>query len=486
MKRLSPVRFAVLAAGWLAVLVTALFLRVNDLGERPFHADEATGARLTALRMENTGGDFNPTHFHGPLLGDVAAVVCRVRGENGWPEMTKGSLRLLPVAAGLLLALVPIVGRKRFGDGAMWLAGAFIACSPLLVVYSRMFIHEMLLTLFGTLFVLVLGKRGTSWLPGLLLGLMYATKETVVISVLAWAGAAACVLWPQRRKWRQTAVRWWRPVVLNIAVAAVVALAFYTRGFTHWRGAVDALMTFFTYETTAGHMKPAQYYLRLLAWPVKSAGMYWYGTPVVVLAGWAAWRALRDRWAWGQFLALSTLGHLAIYSFIGYKTPWLMCLPWAHVCLLAGTAVRGKGPARTAAWTVAIFTLATQAWQAKKITGRIESDPHNPYAYVPTRRDVETLTAWLVEMKKTLPLEPLAVVGKDIWPLPWYLRDFRTGYWQTLPADAAELPVLLILPDVPATANLAKTHVALPRGLRDGVPLMVFLRNDLWEQWNRQ
>lgn len=465
------------AAGWLAVAVLAAWLRFDHLGARPMHADEATGAKLTAMRMEGAGGQFDPKHFHGPLLGDAAALVCQVCGEAGWKQMTKETLRLLPAAAGFLLVLAPLLGVRRFGAGSMFVAGALLAASPLMVVYSRMFIHEMLLALFGALFLLVIGKRGTSWLPGLLLGLMYATKETVAISMLAWTCAAVVVF---RKDFRR---EWLRPVFLNAAVAGLVSLAFYTHGFTHPRGAVDAVMTFFRYETVGGHDKPWDYYLRMLAWPVKSAGVWWFATPVALLAVVGAWRGIRTRQKWDIFLALALVGHLAIYGFFGYKTPWLMCLPWAHLCLLAGLAVRDLP---WIGWSLTAFAIVTQGIQSRHVIGRIESDPRNPFAYVPTRRDVESLETWLRELKEKTPIEPLAVVGRDIWPLPWYLREFQTGYWIELPEGAENMPVVLLLPGVPGAEKLAATHTCLPRGLRDGVPVLVYLRHDLWETWKQK
>lgn len=475
MVAMNGTRFLLLA-GWLVVFGGAVWLRCAHVAARPMHADEATGARLTAMRMENAGGEFDPKHFHGPLLGDVAAVVCRVRGESTWQEMTKGSLRMVPVGAGLLLVLTPLLGVRRFGAAPMLVAAGLMAASPLLVVYSRMFIHEMLLALFGAAFLFSLGRKGTSWLPGLWLGLMFATKETFVISVLAWGAAAAVVFRKDVRK------EWLRPALVNLVVAGVVSFAFYTNGFRHWQGARDAVMTFFTYETVAGHDKPWDYYLRMMVWPLKSAGMWWYATPVTLLAIFGAWRGFREARKWDCFLAISLAGHGVIYSFFGYKTPWLMCLPWVHLCLLAGLAVRGR--AMKWAALVAGFALVSQSWQGKRAMGRIESDPRNPFAYVPTRKDVEALQEWLREIRATVEVEPLAVVGRDIWPLPWYLRDFATGYWIELPEGAAKMPALLVVPGMDA-ASLEATHTVLPRGLRDGVPVLVYLRNDLWEQWTK-
>jgi predicted membrane-bound mannosyltransferase len=564
---------ALIIVCWIGVMAAGVFLRFDGLADRPFHADEATGAKITAQRLESGGVRFDPRHFHGPLLGGLAAPLCRLRGENSWQDMSKHTLRLLPAAAGALLVMVPLLGRRRYGDPPMLLAAALLATSPLLAYYSRMFIHEMLLALAGmaALFFLTGGWRGIGrdrspqrsgeWggndpahatiekpsmgdhsLPirkdrpeclgrlqrqetpakrilhgrrqfgpclrlvtaAFLLGLMYAIKETVVISVLAWSGAGLCLLVENRARIdRGVLMLAWRrlraPLAAALAVFILSAGFFYTDAFRNPRGAIDALRTFFVYENVGGHDKSPIYYLQLLMLPHKSAGLWWFGTPVVLLAlcalamtfikhGMAAHQRVFIR-----FLAWSVLFHLLIYSVISYKNPWLACLPWAHVCLLAGfafTGISGRGAAaRVMLVGFAGVCVVTQFRQTRAATGRLASDARNPFAYVPTRRDVESIEAWLTRLRGMTPagtLEPVAVIGGEYWPLPWYLRAFdKTGYWREPPPDLAALPLVFSMPDTAEAVSkmLADTHVALPRGLRPEVPVMLYLRNDIWELW---
>ena len=90
---------------------------------------------------------------------------------------------MLTAIAGTLLVLVPLLWRRRFGDGPMLLAAALLATSPLLVYYSRMFIHESLLVLFGMLALVSLTRAPRYGIPGLFVGLMFATKESFAISM---------------------------------------------------------------------------------------------------------------------------------------------------------------------------------------------------------------------------------------------------------------------------------------------------------------
>jgi len=483
---------------WLGVVVLGAWLRFEHLAARPFHADGATGAKITALRLESGDYRFDPTHYHGPLLSALAGPVCRMRGEDGWREMTKESLRLPIAVVGWLLVLVPLLGRRRWGDGPMLLAAALLATSPLLVYYSRMFIHESLLATFGMAAVVSMWVVPRYAVPGVLVGLMYATKETFVISLAAWAAAGVMVGLETGklldRAWLvETWRKWWKTVAVSAVAAVLVAAFFYTDAFRHPSGAWDAVRTYFVYKI-GEHQKPFWYYMHLLVVPKHEGGLWWFETPVAVLAlaGWA-WgytRKARQSSAglFARFLGYASAAHLLVYSFISYKTPWLMCLPWAHVCLLAGFSAGwfAKGGLRWLGVLVAAGVVVSQTWQSRQTTGPFASDGRNPYAYVPTSPDIESLPKWLHELAAASPetgVEPMGVIGTEYWPLPWYLRSFKlVGYWPEAPANIGRLPVVLATGAeiAPMMERLADTHVPVPRGLRDEAPVMVFVRNDLW------
>jgi len=489
---------------WICVIVMAIFLRFDALGDRPFHADEATGARITARRMETGGSQFDPKHYHGPLLADLAIPLCKLRGETGWRDMTKTTLRILPAIAGSLLVLLPLCWRRRCGDVPMLAAAAFVATSPLLVYYSRMFIHESLLVLCGMATLIALTGKWRWGIPGILIGLMFAAKESFAISMIAWSGAAVLIAWENRKSLDRAALAVaWRehriPVMVSGFAAAVTAFGFYTDGFRHPQGAIDAVRTFFVYETVEGHDKGFGYYFQLLAMPQKSGGAWWFGTPLLVLALTAFATTFRR----GEdapkcrstirFIAYAAAGHFLIYSLIAYKTPWLACLPWAHVCLLAGFAVARfssqRMPVKAILVAITFTCLFTQFRQARYATGRLASDDRNPYAYVPTRRDVEAMEEWLEKLRDRSPagtVDEMAVIGSDYWPLPWYLRAFeKTGYWKEPPPDLERFPLVCVMPESSdaVVARIGGTHVSLPRGLRAGVPVQLFVRNDIWRNW---
>lgn len=487
---------------WICVISLGAFLRFDDLAKRPFHADEATGARITASRMAGEG-KFDPKHYHGPLFHMIAGAVCQAKGETTWSRMQKETLRTVPAVAGTLLLLAPLCWRRRFGDAAALAAAVFLATSPLLVYYSRMFIHEILLALAGMLALAVFCGRPRPAAAGFLLGIMFAIKETFAISVIAWSAAGLLVWWHQRRTLGvSAAVIWvrsrWKELLLGGFAALAASMLVYTDFLRHPAGAIDAVKTFFVYETVGGHEKPFGYYFDLLAVPHKTSGLWWFGTPLVVLGILAMLLPQEDGTKQNitRFVGYSTIGHVLIYSLIGYKTPWLLCLPVAQLCLLAGLGFSGIA---TRGWTsrgalilLGVVCAATQCVQTRRAIGRLASDGRNPLAYVPTRNDIETLEAWLLDLKRMnggTSLEPVAVIGSDYWPLPWYLRSFgKVGYWREVPDKLAGMPVVFAMPEAEPSVMrvLADTHTQLPRGLRAGVPLVMFLRNDIWELWNKE
>lgn len=413
---------------------------------------------------------------------------------------------MVPAVMGTLLLLVPLLGRRRFGDVAMLSAGAFLATSPLLVYYSRMFIHESLLACFGMAVPFLIWSGRQRIAAGVLLGLMFATKETFAISVLAWSGAGLLLAWEKREMIGKAALAdAWRKHAAGsaaaLALAALVSFWFYTGGFRNLQGAVDAVRTFFVYETVEGHDKPFGYYAELLAKPRKSGGMWWFETPMLLIALIGYVCSFRRGVFAGperdmvRFLGHSAAGHFLIYSLFAYKTPWLACLPWAHVAVVAGFGVAAgfRGSRRwltgSALLIAAAAALFSQTKQSRAACGRYASDDRNPYAYVPTRMDVERLESWLLGLKDAaapVVLEPVAVVGTDYWPLPWYLRSFSSiGYWPAPTAEMAGMPLVLAMPEVTEELMVAleASHTSVPRGLRSGVPLQVFVRNDVWKLW---
>jgi len=484
---------------WVGVIVLAASLRFYDLGSRPVHADEATGARITARMMETDDYRFDPKHYHGPTLGLAGGAFAKIAGSTGWRDLQITPLRAVTSAAGLVLVMVPLFGRRRFGDGPALAAALFLATSPMLVYFSRMYIHEMLLALCGGLALWQATGSRFRWLAGLWVGLMFATKETFAISMMAWGGAAAVVYLLEKRG-RIDIPRLWRTcgrdVLVGGVLAMVVGFAFYSQGFRYWQGAEDAVRTYFIYETVAGHDKPFGWYAFLMLWPELRGGFRWGETVLALAALVAVVISLRPRAMPRnavlavRFLALAAVFHGAIYSLIGYKTPWLMVLPWAHVALLAGFAVChpalvSRRGLQIAAAALLMVAAGAQLAQTVRSSFRFASDSRNPLAYPASSSDLNSLESWITALDAAADfqsIEPMIVVGSEYWPLPWYLRRHQlVGYYPEPPQGIERLPLVFDLWGV--DEFLMDTHVPIPRGLRDGVPVTAWVRFDFWDAY---
>jgi len=285
------------------------------------------------------------------------------------------------------------------------------------------------------------------------------------------------------------------PAVLLTLTASLSAAYFYSDGFRSPQGIIDAVRTYFIYETTAGHEKGFSYYFELLLWPKQQLGIWWSEALIGLLAVCAVAFAALKRMPNPAvlFLSIATVGHFIIYSSIGYKTPWLMMVPWAHACLLAGYAFSYLPDLQTRSrivFTLLLLTgLAYQTKQSIHAGGHFSNDTRNPYAYVPTSKDAPKIERWLHElsaMPDAPTLSPIAVVGQEHWPLPWYLRSFETvGYWPTPIEDLTKFPIVFAMPAQAQACDdvLGATHVTLPRGLRANVSVTLYLRNDIWQRW---
>lgn len=490
--------------GWIAVMAVAIWLRINDLADRPIHFDEATGALIFAEYIESDDYKFDPTHFHGPLLSLLASPIAKVFGQSNWQEFSVSMLRTGPVIAGLLMILTPLLWLKIIGPRSALAAAALLASSPLLVYYNRMYIHESWLALFGMLtvagiyYVVTHPTALRSIFAGLAAGLMFSTKETVAISLLSWmaAGAASWILIRFYRCENMTAPAlkgYLRPAIC-FAISFLGTAAIFYGG-----GLIDAFRTYFVYETTFGHDKAFAYYLKMLVVPKHSLGMWWTEGGIlcfgVLACLFAALKKERLPTVAICFLAIGAAVHILIYSIISYKTPWLMLLPWSLACLLAGCVFSnrfshryfvGKSILLYGSFALCLLFQGNQAIQA---SGRLSNHDDNPYAYVPTSKNVTQLPAWLHELDELIgeqSLEPIAVIGQSHWPLPWYLRNFHpVGYWPSVPEEMTSYNVIIAMPENTAACNriLAETHISLPRTLRSNVPITLYLKNDIWTAW---
>ncbi|MEM6886221.1 MAG: flippase activity-associated protein Agl23 [Verrucomicrobiota bacterium] len=496
---ISPIVCILLAT---LILCTAAFLRFYDLEDRPLHFDEATGARIVGYALAGDQQPFDPQHFHGPLLSVIAAPLAELLGQNNWRDLTIYPLRSVTAIAGFLTVAICLFFPSRWSFTLA--AAALISTSPLLVYYSRMYIHEPLFIFTGILSLLAIAKycekQKMLWavLGGIAIGLMAATRETVIIALFSWT-AAGLIMWLQVSRTRKlseliNSIRrhQWRIGLAGITCMATIFI-FYSQFGRHPSGFIDFFRTFFVYETTPGHDKPWDYYLSLLVVPQRSMGVLWTEAAVLILAvsGYFLSPKGLPRQAC-RFIFTSGIILFLVFSLISYKTPWLICLAWLHICIAGAFGLSGIAhfiPNRSVPLTVILisFIIGWQGLQAYRAAFDWPNDNRNPYSYVPTSPDVVRMTRWLKELSKTYPQineQTHVVLGQAYWPLPWYLKDLgQTGYYTSVKdiADLPGTPLIFTTGKIPPEAE--SSHQWLPRGLRHEVTLWLGVRKDIWQTY---
>lgn len=428
-------------AGVLLVLVAAAGLRLPQLDERPLHADEAVNTMILFRSMGPDGYRFDPTHYHGPIQPILARVIPLAKNWSEYVQYQIRPLRMIPVTAGLLTVLLLFAFSRALGFGA-FVAALGAAVSPLLVYYSRMWIHESLLGLFamGSLIALWRAVECTSqrtrmgWalVAGLTAGLALATKATIFITFASWT-AAFVVVWGVPTK--ADIQRLWIPAIVAGVLALVIATALYTDFGRYPSAAWEAVHSLFIYQKGAGHDYPFFHHVRLIFAPKYRAGYWWGETALGVLAvigAVRAWSGMKTAptkvgpYTKGQrfarFLAWATLFHWLVYSLIAYKTPWLLLVPMLHTLLLAGygAAWPFERPARSWMRITAAIVLAAAfvhlGLQSRRACSRYAADGRNPYAYSPTSTDAVALEKLLIAVADANPdlrAEPISV--SKVW-----------------------------------------------------------------------
>ena len=231
-------------------------------------------------------------------------------------------------------------------------------------------------------------------------------------------------------------------------------------------------------------------------------GPRWSEAPILALAAVGIGFAMTRRGIPGanlaliRFLAFYTVLTTVAYCAIPYKTPWNM-LGFLHgMILMAGVGAAGliglasSTSLKAAAVALLAVAAASLAWQAWRGANRFAFDPRNPYVYAHTVSDTVRLGERVLDLAEVAPdgrrmLVQIFVPGDDYWPLPWYLRRLaRVGYWNKLDADPIA-PVIIAAPELQPKleSRLRGLYHCELYGLRPGVLLALYVRDDLWNNW---
>lgn len=514
---------------WLVIFIVALGafgLRAPRLRMRPMHTDEAVHAYNFRGLLEDGIYKYDPHEYHGPTLNYFTLIPAWLSASHKYNEITEFTVRIVPVVFGVVLILLAVLLADGLGVAAI-VAAVLAALSPALVFYSRYYIQETLLVCF-TFGVIVCGyryvrSRRLSWaiLAGVFAGLMHATKETAVIAFGAMILALVAVVLIGRRQGRVSIEVKPSHVILGLAAAVMVSALFYSAFGRNPRGVLDSYLTYTGYlgrgagQNTA-HVHPWSYYLQMLLWARYSHGPIWTEGGIVLFALVGIAAAVKGSGIGPldpklvRFLAIYTVAMTVAYSAVPYKTPWCVLSFLHSMILLAGVGAVVlltwlHRPAVRLTVVVALFVAAGHlAFETYRANFVYYADSRNPYVYAHATPEIFTAVEKVHEYAAAsdvghsdeMPVQVI-VPGGDYWPLPWYLRDLRVGYYADVP-QAGEIGPLILIADTLEGTLARRLYSEMPAEKRQmymylfdapyyiwarpQVKLMGFVRKDIWER----
>ena len=507
--------------GVVVIFIIAAGLRLYDLNLVPLHHDEGVNGNFLVRLVREGAYQYDPENYHGPTLYYFAALIpwatkllfgTSARDTYGLSTFT---IRLVPVVFGLATIVLVFLLRRRLGTVATLAAAAMLAVSPGAVYLSRYFIHETMFVFF-TLGIVVAAVRfyddrnPAQLIPaGAFLALLFATKETAMISVgvliiafvmtLAYAriGHAGS---RQPAAGRNRASGGFDDVVENLGgtsnllfnaglalvVFLVLYVLFYSSFLTNYKGLTDSLQTFAIWTKTGrqAHVHPATMYI---AWLIRQE------SPLLFLGAiGSAIAVLRAKNLFAVFCGLWAFGLIAAYSLIPYKTPWLVLNFVIPLALIAGYAIQsifemGRGQFRLVSMIFLVaIGLATYQSIDLNFVNYDNDDTKYVYVYAHTTRG----TLDLVKQVEQIANENqggqtgITIVSPDYWPLPWYFRNFtRVGYFGRMAASSEPIIIANENQKDEVEANFGSLYRQVQSNaaggsfeLRPGVKLLLYVR----------
>ncbi len=441
---------------WVVLLLLALALRLAGLGDRPFHHDESIHAHASFLLATKGEYKYDPV-YHGPVQYFLVAGMFRLLGDSDF------TARLPAALGGVLLTAMALLLRRRFSREVALAAGVLVAFSPNLLYYTR-FCREDVWSLLGTCGALLYFDR---WFLGeprrlrdlvysaLCLAIAFASKENFYVFLALLAPAVAAVLyepgrgvvfWPRLRKLIDFLEANTAALLGALCLFVAVSELLYTVLLVHPESGnpvFDAISYWWGQHKVERVAGPKTYHLpRLLL----------YEFAIVIPALVDLGRRFRRLTEVERFLAVLGISSVAMYAYLGEKTPWLIVHQlWPFLPFAAREWVRllrkGAGHTMVASWVFGasfVSAIALSFWNSALTPARARAEA---VVYVQTSPEILDFVADVRRVAATGIELAGSVDGQAGWPLMWYFRKTQVE-WE--PPKGTRLPPFVICDDTKA------------------------------------
>ncbi len=401
------------------IILLAIVSRFAFLDLRPLHHDEGVNYFFAESIVSGEGWRYNPVNYHGPFYFFILALSFLIFGIGEF------SLRFPAAVFGVLICILPLFLHLEKKEKIF--ACLFLLVSPSLFYYSRYSIHEGSFVFFSIIsiyfFSLILEKKSLNYLPYFAgaIALLFTIKETIIILLLVFF---ALLIF----NWRSVKGINYRDnfviILFSLFIFVFIYVLFFTSFFSNIGGLRDSFSAFMPWVdrgiTEIGHDKVFYYYLELLVH---------YGLPLVILGIIGLYFCYMEKRIFANSLFFWFILIFITYSFIPYKTPWLIINISAPLCLLSAISMqriwKWNGKIAFVILIVSITYLGTYAFYLNFIN---YSGEENKFAYVHTGKDIFNLVGKIDEIYKEGDKILIVSEENEYWPLPFYLHGKNVNY----------------------------------------------------------
>lgn len=491
-----------------SILIIAIFLRLYHLDLKPLHNDEGVNAYFFVRLFRENFYQYDPANYHGPTLYYFTLIACSICtlffGASGVNTFV---IRLVPALFGVAAVYLILKLRDQLGTGAVLAAAALTAVSPGATYFSRDYIHESIFACLTLGLVVAMthwyakSTLGSLLMVAVVAALLFATKETAVVSVvvlvLALIATVFCVPRETRVAGEESLKTMFAEILARfrgpsdavwsllggIVVFLVLAFILFSSFLGNYpRGLHDAVGAL-KFWVNVGATQQRHGFGTYIFWLAREETLML----VLGITGTVVAAVKQQRFAF--FAGLWAFGLLTAYSLIPYKTPWLTLNFIIPLAIVAGYTVevayrKLEAHSKTAAWTWGAFFaigIATSAYSAIRLNFYHYDNDRDPYVYVQTQRGflslVETINK-IAFRSGSGDQTSIAIMSPDYWPLPWYLRDYtRAGYYNRISDVNADIVIGSEWQALQLALKLGENYERIGAyPLRPGVILVLFAR----------
>jgi len=450
--------------GLISLLLCSALLRCLFLTLKSPHFDEGVYGFFVQEIWRKGFFPYDPSNFHGPAYYYALQLAEQIFGRGIF------GFRLMSGIFSWLTIVYVWRMNKFFGEVAIWAALA-IAVSPSAVFYSRYAMHESMFVLFQVLFVhhyfdFISEKNATSACKmGIYAALCFANKETTIIFLFCFLFSALLTEMFSKKKRFGEVFAFLKDkdilkfIFLGILSASALTFFLFSGLFSEPVRVFDFFRAYSFWTKTgtqhlSGHEKPFYYWFSLLLryeWPAFIGLLV---SPLLLFVGSKA----------SRLFSFFSLGTLAAYAIIPYKTPWcILGIVWP-LCFVTGFAmteirshrffqavvVNSKSSSEIShvrskfiCGTLALILCFVSLVMCIRLNFFYFEDSNEPYVYVQSSADVNSISN-VIKLKEQTASEDLnmnIIVGlKVAWPFPWILSDFTHVSYREIVAESDNGP----------------------------------------------